>query len=167
MLWRAIMHDEEVYPDPFTFDPSRHLGDDPQPDPLKYVFGFGRRVCPGMLLWMLLHQRRTVAHLGLRRTPCGNVFGLEHHQHFGCFWYNKGCRWKRSGNRAWNRLVNWCHVVRLFSKSSHISLTSARRHLKAFKYQLKPRSAEHLLLLEGHDWRVLISLKWDRLGRYR
>jgi len=46
-LYRAIAHDEEVYPDPFTFDPSRHLGDKPQLDPFKFIFGFGRRVCPG------------------------------------------------------------------------------------------------------------------------
>ena len=46
-LYRAIAHDEEVYPDPFTFDPSRHLGDKPQLDPFKFTFGFGRRVCPG------------------------------------------------------------------------------------------------------------------------
>ena len=45
---RAITHDEEIYPDPFTFNPSRHLGDDAQPDPYKFVFGFGRRACPGM-----------------------------------------------------------------------------------------------------------------------
>ena len=49
---RGITHDEEIYPDPFTFNPSRHLGDDAQPDPYKFVFGFGRRVCPGMFsLW--------------------------------------------------------------------------------------------------------------------
>jgi len=45
---RGITHDEEIYPDPFTFNPSRHLGDDAQPDPYKFVFGFGRRACPGM-----------------------------------------------------------------------------------------------------------------------
>jgi len=45
---RGITHDEEIYPDPFTFNPSRHLGDDPQPDPYKFVFGFGKRACPGM-----------------------------------------------------------------------------------------------------------------------
>ncbi|KAF8165778.1 cytochrome P450 [Crassisporium funariophilum] len=45
-IW-AITHDEDIYPDPFVFDPSRHLGEKPQPDPFKYVFGFGRRICPG------------------------------------------------------------------------------------------------------------------------
>ncbi|KAF9562477.1 cytochrome P450 [Agrocybe pediades] len=45
-IW-AITHDEEIYPDPFKFDPSRHLGTKAQPDPFKFVFGFGRRICPG------------------------------------------------------------------------------------------------------------------------
>lgn len=46
-LYRAIMHDEDIYPNPYIFDPSRYLGANPQPDPFQYVFGFGRRVCPG------------------------------------------------------------------------------------------------------------------------
>ncbi|TFK43940.1 cytochrome P450 [Crucibulum laeve] len=45
-IW-AIAHDEELYPDPFTFNPERHLGEMPQTDPFKFVFGFGRRICPG------------------------------------------------------------------------------------------------------------------------
>ncbi|EIM80787.1 cytochrome P450 [Stereum hirsutum FP-91666 SS1] len=45
-IW-ALMHDPDVYPDPFAFNPDRFLGKDPQIDPRKYVFGFGARVCPG------------------------------------------------------------------------------------------------------------------------
>ncbi|KAJ7701790.1 cytochrome P450 [Mycena rosella] len=48
-IW-AITHDTELYPDPSVFDPARHLGDNPQPNPLNFVFGFGRRVCPGAAL---------------------------------------------------------------------------------------------------------------------
>lgn len=36
-----------MYPHPETFDPSRFLGPNPAPDPRRYVFGYGRRVCPG------------------------------------------------------------------------------------------------------------------------
>lgn len=52
-----MLHDPQVYPDPFKFDPSRHVQTDPgevdwarQYDPRNICFGFGRRVCPGMHL---------------------------------------------------------------------------------------------------------------------
>lgn len=41
-----MLHDEKHYPDPDTFNPDRFL-DPTQPDPTLYVFGFGRRACPG------------------------------------------------------------------------------------------------------------------------
>ncbi|KAF2014331.1 cytochrome P450 [Aaosphaeria arxii CBS 175.79] len=43
-------HDPSVYPDPMSFNPDRFLKTDghvPEPDPRNYVFGFGRRICPG------------------------------------------------------------------------------------------------------------------------
>ncbi|KAJ7092962.1 cytochrome P450 [Mycena belliarum] len=48
-IW-GMMHDDAVYPDPFTFDPTRFEGESPQSDPREVVFGFGRRVCPGQHL---------------------------------------------------------------------------------------------------------------------
>lgn len=46
------MHNENIYPEPQEFKPERHLvnedGGEPQMDPTEFVFGFGRRVCPGM-----------------------------------------------------------------------------------------------------------------------
>jgi Cytochrome P450 len=50
---RAILHDDALFPDPFTFKPERFI--DPNMDPrvpaaVDYAFGFGRRVCPGR--WM-------------------------------------------------------------------------------------------------------------------
>ncbi|KAF9486127.1 cytochrome P450 [Pholiota conissans] len=44
-IW-AIMHDPELYPDPFVFSPERFAMDD-QPDPRQFAYGFGRRSCPG------------------------------------------------------------------------------------------------------------------------
>ncbi|KIY70824.1 cytochrome P450 [Cylindrobasidium torrendii FP15055 ss-10] len=48
-VWN-MSRDRSVYPDPFKFDPERFLGPEPQQDPADYVFGFGRRVCPGKLV---------------------------------------------------------------------------------------------------------------------
>ncbi|TFY70051.1 hypothetical protein EVG20_g2890 [Dentipellis fragilis] len=51
-LW-TILHDPELYSDPETFKPERFLptdGSEPELDPHSVSFGFGRRVCPGMLL---------------------------------------------------------------------------------------------------------------------
>ncbi|KAI0058112.1 cytochrome P450 [Artomyces pyxidatus] len=46
-----IMRDPDCYPDPFKFDPGRFITDSGkdvvQPDPRKFAFGFGRRICPG------------------------------------------------------------------------------------------------------------------------
>lgn len=48
------MHDAELYPNPFDFNPERFISPDPktpsrppQPDPRIYAYGFGRRTCPG------------------------------------------------------------------------------------------------------------------------
>ncbi|CUA68411.1 O-methylsterigmatocystin oxidoreductase [Rhizoctonia solani] len=46
-IW-GMLRDPKVYQHPETFNPSRFLGADPEPDPEDVVFGFGRRRCPGM-----------------------------------------------------------------------------------------------------------------------
>ncbi|KAH7338199.1 cytochrome P450 [Rhizoctonia solani] len=48
-IW-AILHDPALYSSPHTFEPKRHLGPHADPNPLRYVFGFGRRICPGVHL---------------------------------------------------------------------------------------------------------------------
>ncbi|KAI0669064.1 cytochrome P450 [Trametes maxima] len=49
-----MLHDPELYHDPFTFEPGRFLpgrdGKVPETDPRKIAFGFGRRICPGIHL---------------------------------------------------------------------------------------------------------------------
>ncbi|KAJ2918715.1 hypothetical protein MD484_g1677, partial [Candolleomyces efflorescens] len=51
-VW-AVMHDPDMYPDPFTFSPERFirsqstLTEQVQPDPRQWAFGFGKRACPG------------------------------------------------------------------------------------------------------------------------
>lgn len=51
-VWH-FTHDPDVYSDPEEFKPERFLvanGHEPEPEPDKFVFGFGRRICPGKLL---------------------------------------------------------------------------------------------------------------------
>ncbi|TFK32635.1 OrdA protein [Crucibulum laeve] len=51
-LWN-MLHDPQVYPEPFNFDPERHIaqaGKPAQRDPRNVCFGYGRRICPGMYL---------------------------------------------------------------------------------------------------------------------
>lgn len=43
----SMSRDKGMYPDPLEFRPERFLGPSPQLDPRKFIFGFGRRRCPG------------------------------------------------------------------------------------------------------------------------
>ena len=48
-----MLHDPETYPDPFRFDPERHIttpDKEAQRNPRDICFGYGRRICPGMYL---------------------------------------------------------------------------------------------------------------------
>ncbi|TFY59478.1 hypothetical protein EVG20_g7775 [Dentipellis fragilis] len=51
-IWK-FLHDEQTYVDPIAFNPDRFMpsaGKEPEVDPRTYVFGFGRRICPGLNL---------------------------------------------------------------------------------------------------------------------
>ncbi|KAK0436559.1 cytochrome P450 [Armillaria borealis] len=51
-IWK-MLHDPAVYDQPFEFKPERFIrteGKEPELDPHKLAFGFGRRVCPGRAL---------------------------------------------------------------------------------------------------------------------
>lgn len=52
-MYRAILHDERLYPDPFTFRPEHFLAPDIDPravGAVEHAFGFGRRMCPGRFM---------------------------------------------------------------------------------------------------------------------
>jgi len=46
----GMLHDPETYPDPMNFIPERWLGETTLPLPRDMVFGYGRRMCPGMVM---------------------------------------------------------------------------------------------------------------------
>ncbi|KAK7695619.1 hypothetical protein QCA50_000255 [Cerrena zonata] len=48
-IW-ALLRDPEIYPDPSAFNPDRYLSSSPNRNPRDFVFGFGRRICPGLNL---------------------------------------------------------------------------------------------------------------------
>ncbi|KZT19604.1 cytochrome P450 [Neolentinus lepideus HHB14362 ss-1] len=48
-IWAAL-HDEDVYSKPEEFRPERFLPPENAPNPDSFVFGFGRRSCPGILV---------------------------------------------------------------------------------------------------------------------
>ncbi|KAJ7598124.1 cytochrome P450 [Mycena floridula] len=48
-IWK-MSRDPEIYNNPFEFKPDRFLGVTPEQDPREFIFGFGRRLCPGRLL---------------------------------------------------------------------------------------------------------------------
>ncbi|RAH51118.1 cytochrome P450 [Aspergillus brunneoviolaceus CBS 621.78] len=51
-IW-GWLHDPQAYKDPMSFNPDRYLageGRTPEPDPRRFCFGTGRRICPGRFL---------------------------------------------------------------------------------------------------------------------
>jgi cytochrome P450 len=42
-----MSHDSRTYKNPYEFDPTRFLGKNPEQDPRSFMFGAGRRICPG------------------------------------------------------------------------------------------------------------------------
>ncbi|KAH9841049.1 cytochrome P450 [Rhodofomes roseus] len=55
--WK-FFNNPKTYPQPKTFAPERFMGKEKQYDPRKYLFGYGRRTCPGIHLadasmWLL------------------------------------------------------------------------------------------------------------------
>jgi cytochrome P450 len=50
MLMTAVWwyaHDPAVYTDPGTFEPDQYIEPHSEPNPEDFVFGYGRRACPG------------------------------------------------------------------------------------------------------------------------
>ncbi|KAG0691872.1 cytochrome P450 [Suillus ampliporus] len=84
-IW-GMMRDERVYASPSEFRPERFLGLEPEPDPKKACFGFGRRRCPGRFLadssvWLICATSLAAFNVskciegGVEITPDGKLEG--------------------------------------------------------------------------------------------
>ena len=68
-LPRHFTHDPAIYDSPLDFKPERFLTNQSAPDPHQFVFGFGRRICPGRnladnTLFLTIAQSLAVFNIG-------------------------------------------------------------------------------------------------------
>jgi len=77
-----MLHDEQVYPEPFKFKPERFMKngklDKEVRDPDHACFGFGRRICPGrhlafLSIWMTVASLLYVFDIEKSIDENGNV----------------------------------------------------------------------------------------------
>ena len=65
-------HNPDTYPNPDSFEPERFLEPRNEPDPKSFIFGFGRRRCPGRLIadgLLFLNITRTLAVFDVQGSP--------------------------------------------------------------------------------------------------
>ncbi len=76
---RLFTHDPDVYLEPATFSPERFMAAPMPPDPRDFIFGFGRRICPGKLLadasvWLTI--AKSLAALDIK-GPAGEDLNMD------------------------------------------------------------------------------------------
>ncbi|THU99940.1 cytochrome P450 [Dendrothele bispora CBS 962.96] len=88
----AILHDPEVYHDPYKFNPDRFLVRNPPPNPALYAFGFGRRICPGRYLaldsaWLVIACILATSTIKKAVDDNGNEIEAVIDYHDGLVWH--------------------------------------------------------------------------------
>ncbi|KAF5594147.1 oxidoreductase [Fusarium subglutinans] len=74
-IWQ-ICHDPANYQDPMAFKPERFLGPEAETDPGRFVFGFGRRICPAQAMsdkTLFLNMAQTLAVFDVRVKEGGEM----------------------------------------------------------------------------------------------
>ncbi|KAL7280059.1 hypothetical protein ACG7TL_006474 [Trametes sanguinea] len=98
-IW-DILHDPVEYPQPDEFRPERFIRDgqlDPDiRDPTHYMFGFGRRICPGRhfaedVLFLTIASVLHVFDIGLPQDDNGQPNRIEYQQSDGLLSYPEDC----------------------------------------------------------------------------
>lgn len=110
------------------------MGDNPQPDPFKFIFGFGRRTCPGA------HLAETTLFLNI-----ANILAV----------FNISKPLNEEGKEV-EPLVEWSNGVATYVRDdfqvNELQTDDfVSRHLKPFKCRITPRSQNHLALLDSLD----------------
>ncbi|KAF9545039.1 cytochrome P450 [Agrocybe pediades] len=92
----AMLHDEKVYPDPFTFKPERFLKPDGSldgsvRDPGHACWGFGRRICPGRYMayssvWITIATFLSVLDITTAVDDDGNVIRPTYEYQSALMW---------------------------------------------------------------------------------
>lgn len=91
-----MLHNEEVYHDPFTFNPDRFMKDGKFDksvrDPGHACWGFGRRVCPGRYMafsavWIAIASLLTVFDIKKAVDEDGNIIEPSHEYLSALVWY--------------------------------------------------------------------------------
>ncbi|KAG2132012.1 cytochrome P450 [Suillus bovinus] len=87
---RAMCHNEDKYPNPSEFNPDRFLNADGTltDDTVSFVWGFGRRICPGRHLaeasiWSAMVCMLAVFNFSRAKDETGKEIEIEPHWHGG------------------------------------------------------------------------------------
>jgi Cytochrome P450 len=157
-LIRAILHDENIYKDPQTFNPERFLKDgelDPEiMSPELAVFGFGRRYEPHSC-----ELNATFTHAALSKDVSWPILGgrftiFEHRVYISDVRHREGYRRAWQADHSRGRVYNWAILVNLFLlldrsiSNAYIVLGISYSRPFPFKCSIKPRSQQASSLID-------------------
>ena len=92
---RAILHDENVYPNPLSFSPDRFIKNGKinleVRDPAVAAFGFGRRICPGRFMayesmWIAIASTLAVFNISKAKHQDGTAITPSGEYELGFLW---------------------------------------------------------------------------------
>ncbi|KAG6902463.1 hypothetical protein C0995_016325 [Termitomyces sp. Mi166 len=131
---RGILHDPEAYANPHSFSPERFIAteDRPaEPDPRNVSFGFGRRICPGIVEYLLALRSSANVLSGLRLADA-SVF--------------ISCAMSLAAFDITKSVENGVVIEPVQENTDGVI-----SHPKPYKCSIKPRSRKAVLLIEAGE----------------